>query len=393
MGKHLYHYGDIQKFFNDGEEIPDGFIRGASDKQKAHLESLSHEFDFAIFKEDNLWALVDCDGLYYHGYLSDVNGKSVNNYSDDYRSLLIPENIRFFVVLEKNEEDAYRDILSSLDFSYDDYIKDIFNWCRNIGFPYPNYSNDILFKSYKFLVDSDINKFSMSARYGEKIINHFHRSIYSSNKKYKSSPLEAWNNDDTLIECIKNRIIYKGNNLDRSKVLGGLYASGIAPKVSIFNPYLSKYLVQKYLNDFETIFDPCSGFSGRMLGVTSLSKRYIGQDINKNIVIESNDIINFLGLNAQVSQKDLLLDKGLYDCLFTCMPYSDKEAWGEDIAIKSCDEWIDIIRSNYKCKTYLFVVDETYKYKDYIVETLHNKSHFSNNYEYVIKIEGEEEEI
>ena len=37
-------------------------------------------------------------------------------------------------------------------------------------------------------------------------------------------------------------------------------------------------------------------------------------------------------------------------------------------------------------KKYLFVVDETEKYKNYIVETIENKSHFGSNFEYVILI-------
>ena len=41
-----------------------------------------------------------------------------------------------------------------------------------------------------------------------------------------------------------------------------------------------------------------------------------------------------------------------------------------------------------KCKTYLFVVDNTNRYKDYIVDIITNKSHFGKNNEYIIKIGG-----
>ena len=53
---------------------------------------------------------------------------------------------------------------------------------------------------------------------------------------------------------------------------------------------------------------------------------------------------------------------------------------------KSCDEWIDLCIEKHKCLKYLFVVDKTEKYKNYIVETLTNKSHFGTNNEYVIII-------
>ena len=47
---------------------------------------------------------------------------------------------------------------------------------------------------------------------------------------------------------------------------------------------------------------------------------------------------------------------------------------------------IDICLNNFDCKKYLFVVDDTLKYKQFIVEILENKSHFGSNTEYVILI-------
>jgi hypothetical protein len=53
---------------------------------------------------------------------------------------------------------------------------------------------------------------------------------------------------------------------------------------------------------------------------------------------------------------------------------------------RSCDDWIDICINNFKCKKYLFVVDNTEKYRDYIVDIIENKSHLNKNKEYVILI-------
>ena len=346
----------------------------------------NHEFDFAIFKEDKLDILVDCDGTYYHGYETDENGKSVNTYIDDYRSQLVPEGVKFLVCLEGEEEKAYSEVLKLINIDYNKYIQEVFDWCREVEFPYPKYKCNILNNSYNSLLKSDINSFSMNARYGMKIIDHFHPSIWKANRDGSISPYEAWQKDDLLIKCIKNRVIYKGCNLDRSKVLAGFSINKIAPKVSLFNPNLAKYIVGKYLSNYKIIFDPCSGYSGRMLGVCSLGKRYIGQDINPETVKESKDIVKYFNLDASVECKNLLEDSGDYECLFTCPPYGSKEKWNQEIKNKSCDEWIEEILSRYKCKEYIFVVDKTEKYLDYIVEELKNKSHFGSNLEYVIKI-------
>lgn len=349
-------------------------------------DNLSHTFDFAIYKDNQLKILVDCDGLYFHGYLSDETGKSVNTYVDNYRSILVPDEIKFLICLEGTEQDCYNELFKIFELDYQTYLDDIYNWCREIDFPYPNYSDTVLDTSYKSLLKADCSKFSMRARFGDKIINHFHKSIWHANKKNYLSPYEAWKTDSILKTAIKYRVIYKGNQLDPSKVLAGFSASKIAPKVSVFNPYLAKYLVNKYLNEFDTIFDPCSGFSGRMLGTCSLGKYYIGQDINSTTIDESNKLIAHFNLNANLKIKDSLIDYGEYDCLFTCTPYSDKEVWNMELINLSCDKWIDKITSNFKCKKYLFVVDSTERYKNNIVEVLENKSHLNTSREYVILI-------
>ena len=54
---------------------------------------------------------------------------------------------------------------------------------------------------------------------------------------------------------------------------------------------------------------------------------------------------------------------------------------------KSCDDWIDLCLNNFNCKKYLFVVDDTIKYKNNIVYYINNKNHFYKNNEYVILID------
>lgn len=57
------------------------------------------------------------------------------------------------------------------------------------------------------------------------------------------------------------------------------------------------------------------------------------------------------------------------------------------VDLRTCDDWIDICLKNYNCKRYVFVVDKTEKYKDSIVYELRNRSHVTDNIEYVICID------
>lgn len=264
----------------------------------------------------------------------------------------------------------------------DDYIKK----CLNMDFPFTHLTQDSIVRNYRTLCLKDLSYSSVCCM---QLIQHFHPSIWMCSKKYKLSPYSAWHNEKILRKVIENRLKYKNKTdiLSPKDIRQGFSTSGIAPKISLFKPALAKYLIQKYLNEFNEIFDPCCGYSGRLLGACSLNKQYIGQDINFTTVKECNNLVNNLHLSAKISCKNSLSSKGNYESLLTCPPYEDKENWNQDIEILTCDEWIDVILNNFDCKRYIFVVDKTEKYKKYVVEELKHNSHLSESRELVILID------
>lgn len=253
------------------------------------------------------------------------------------------------------------------------YTKDFISLFRNdLEFPYLN--------------ENLIDKSDMG------LIHHFHKSIYEASKKNKLSPIQAWNDKNIILKTALNRLKYVGK-CKPNDILQGFTVTQYAPKISVFKPKLAEELIIKYLNDYETIFDPFSGFSGRMIGCMNCNKKYIGQDIHEGHVKESNEIISYKKYeNCIVNVQNILTDTHKeYDCLFTCPPYGGKEHWNKnnDEIEKSCDEWIELCLNKYNCKKYLFVVDKTENYKNYIVETIENKSHFGSNFEYIVLIKKE----
>ena len=337
-------------------------------------------FDFAIFNNENkLQILIEIDGLYYHGLTEDSNGKHVRGDTDHERFNKVPEGVKFIVCDENKLEKCFSEILKVYDIDYNEWLNTILQ-NMPVKFPYPVYDDKRLLTDWNHLQQWDWNPHS---RVGISIVNNYHKHIWQSKVGNNLSPVECWQNKELLMQAIKNRVIYS-STLSSQAIAAGFNICKIAPKVSVFNPMLAKHIVKSYLSDCETVFDPFSGFSGRMLGACACGKNYIGQDINEIHVKESNEIINKLKLNAVISQKDIFESAGEYDCLFTCSPYGLKEIWNEHETNKSCDEWIDECLQRFKCKRYVFVVDKTEKYKDKIVEEISNKSHFGNNAEYVI---------
>lgn len=346
----------------------------------------SHEFDFYLPKYK---MLIDCDGTYYHSYLDDPDGKHVLDYYDEDRLALVPGDHMFHVIVEGQEEHDIKyiiNILKQQDAGTFDYEGDLFKWCRSIEFPYPDYDKTRILKDYNRLCQYHSDKYVPAAKLAMSAIHQFHKSIYDAHVSDYPSPREAWYDDKLLKKVITNRLIYK-NDVDPFKILQGFNISKICPRVSIFNPVLAKYLVETYLKDYNEVFDPFSGFSGRLLGVTAAGKQYIGQDLNEVAVKESEDLAKYLGLsNYSLKVQNILESSGSFECLLTCPPYYMKEHYNNENIFKTCDDWITYILDAFKCKKYVFVVDNTDNYKDNVVETINSTSHLSKFKEQVIVI-------
>ena len=72
----------------------------------------------------------------------------------------------------------------------------------------------------------------------------------------------------------KERFLYR--SLENSnKILQGFNICSIAPKINVFSAGRAKLIINKYLSEYDTIFDLFSGFSGRMLGTISLGKNIL----------------------------------------------------------------------------------------------------------------------
>ena len=257
-----------------------------------------------------------------------------------------------------------------------------------------------------------------SNKSNSKTIIKFHTSMRYANRKNCYSPYDYWQllkqDKELFKKFYENRLRCsdwfnekQGRNfhyLHEGYVPEFIYGIGLstsrkAPFVSYFKPALAKNLILKYLNNFNTIFDPCSGYSGRLIGSLCAGKNFIGYDINDVTIQESIQLYNYIkplfsNLTCNLHVKDSLNTEQEFDCMLTCTPYENIEEWingeGKKITSKmNCDDWIDKLTQNFKCKKYVFVTDgNILKYKNYVQEELENTSHFGKNKEYVVVING-----
>jgi len=245
----------------------------------------------------------------------------------------------------------------------------------------------------------------LSWKANSSLLAYFHPSLRYANKKGKLSPYEFWcqlkKNPTMFKKFYKNRLKcsdYFKESEEKNKLLWkgevpefiygiGLTTGMFAPRVSIFKPAAAKSLIKAYLDEFDTIFDPTAGYSGRMIGAVCCGKNYIGRDINDLTIEEDKNCWNFVKENistnptVDLAVADALAVKGEYDCLMTCPPYEKIEEWknskGEKISsTKTCDEWIEALIDNYKCKKYVIVVDNKIdKFEKYVKGEFENTNY------------------
>lgn len=252
-------------------------------------------------------------------------------------------------------------------------------------------------------------------------IKKFHVSMIKANRQGKLSPFDGWNlikkSKESFDNFYENRLrcsdwfkekkgenmVHLHNGYVPDFIYGiGLTTSGKYPLVTYFKPHLAKYLCETYLSSYDTVFDPFSGYSGRMIGVLCARKNYIGRDLCEESVTESKEIWKFMQpILSEKIKKEISCDLGVadactsvgeYECLLTCSPYQNLEQWkGVPSLGYSCDKWIDICLKNYDCQKYVFVTDDLIKkYVSYVVEDLENTSHWGSNIEHVVVITKEQ---
>ena len=272
------------------------------------------------------------------------------------------------IVLRKNKRDySWLKIVSEIiGFPYDQLFLSLKKQYTEQDFF--NYSNTQLLSSWNKL------KNTKSLTGGYNLINHYHTSLLKCNKISKKSPLESINDDKDFLYVFNNRVIYDKKDIDHKILFKGLSVSGRSPRVSVFAPSLAKHILSTYASDAQTVLDPFSGFSGRMLGTLASGREYIGSDLRGDVISESRAILDFLNLSADLTVSDFR-DKSdvRADVLFTCPPYGSKEFWPGVTDYYTEDYYIDWILKNFQCKKYIFVVKNT-NYTKNIVTTIRNGS-------------------
>ena len=277
-------------------------------------------------------------------------------------------------------------------------IDEIYNTYRANGFPYYHYENEYMIKKLKSLIYYEPrieNSLLKWDGFGTELANYFHPQMFSCRKKDKMSPIEFFNSDIDFKRGIK-KIIALYPKIMESNIREICSNEDASSRINNFPPRVAMALLKTlYKNQRITVLDPCSGFSGRLLGCfgSGVVKKYIGIDLSKETIKGLNKTSDWL--KESVKDKELLsfsqfetniiygncIDKMKkieedIDCILTSPPFLDEEEYVGVEVERNYDIWKENFIGPFVTETYntlkvggkLVVYTEAFRRNDFPVD-------------------------
>lgn len=104
-------------------------------------------------------------------------------------------------------------------------------------------------------------------------------------------------------------------------------------KNTMYRPHLAKTICKYY--NASTVFDPCCGWGGHLLGTVAAGAKYIGREPNTETYQNLLRMVKFLGVESQVEIFNFpaeQIDVNLlsYDLVLTSPPYYNLEVYSSE---------------------------------------------------------------
>jgi hypothetical protein len=229
---------------------------------------------------------------------------------------MIEEYINKRYSLRNITDDKFEEIIKTLAEELEHYDYSI------------KYDTTLLNKDWKDLTlfSSNLNSINSTTRIGMKLLEHFNQNIWlvcNGDNSFSS----CWNKD-TLEKVLRwNRKSHSTPYI--SELRRGVYFCTGLNKVTMYRPTLAKIVCDYYKPD--TVFDPCAGWGGRMLGAVASGSKYIGVEPNIDTYNNLLALATFLNINNKVTLINDSAENYLslkHQLVLTSPPYFDLELYG-----------------------------------------------------------------
>ena len=171
------------------------------------------------------------------------------------------------------------------------WIREVLTILQQVKFPYPEQvTAEVRDKKMAGLRAKDDTLGHSTL--GLKLCYPFFPNRYHGQYRGQQSAYEAWHEAKVLSRAIKWQFKV-GDPVTPRRVLKAVSANARTP--TVFRPAVAAALYKRYCQPGDTVWDPCAGFGGRLVGAVAAGVKYIGTDVAPETVEGNKRLAEWLG--------------------------------------------------------------------------------------------------
>jgi hypothetical protein len=168
-----------------------------------------------------------------------------------------------------------------------------------------------------------------------KLCQHFFPNFWNIENDKGLSFAKAWN-DPVVMNKVREWGLQGMSQLWLSWIRRAVYMASGLPNSSFYRPHFARQICEMTGKKTGTLFDPCAGWGGRMLGTVSCDWNYVSCDPNKDTFDNLCRLIEFLNVQDKVKIHNIPAEtfdfNSLHDVdvVLTSPPYFNLEVYTSD---------------------------------------------------------------
>lgn len=249
------------------------------------------------------------------------------------------------------------------------------------GFPYYQADEKMILREFGYLLAYDTDLIELPGNIlqqnmmGLGLCNSFHPEMWSVKCRNAKTPMDIFMDRELFYNALRRRIKYSDAKLAPFNIRKSLKVFSGAQGVSNFRPTIAKWVYQKYCPAGGAVLDPCSGYSGRVLGfLSSHAGSYTGVDPSTGAINGGRNLVEAVNSIYKIDKEVELIETPFeefetakrFDLVFTSPPYFNVEQYIDTngtqshIRYRQYDEWVDKFLRIFIEKSHAFLKNDGY---------------------------------
>lgn len=197
-----------------------------------------------------------------------------------------------------------------------------------------NYTVSELYDDWQKLKATRQYKKGSQFKPGMKLCQHFCDNFWTIENESGMSFAKAWQ-DPAVMDRVRQWGLQGMSQLWLSWIRRAVFMTAGLPNSSFYRPHFSKQITAMTGKAQGTLFDPCAGWGGRMLGTVANGWQYYACEPNVDTYQNLQRMINFIGTSsahiANMPVEDFDISAlGTVDVVLTSPPYFNLEIYTQD---------------------------------------------------------------